>query len=211
MIIYLKENMMPYDVPNSITLGFSKSNHQSNVDGLSYGIVNETVSYSIQAKTLYPWTDWIPQDVYMEYVVPYAVLNEPRTDYRPLFFNALKESLKHSGNNNTQSTQDQIKEVVKLINTDLWALMGRDLKPIVFQASQTRKSLIVLLVSSLRSNTHNTLRSSKNLRPPLCYCVRIFKLYRLGNNVGISAAISRYSCTHGWYTSLVWRSKQRRS
>ncbi len=170
MIQYLARNIPPYDVPNIATLGF-QSNGQSKVDGLSDGIVNQTVFYSIQAKTLYPWTDSIPQDVYFEYVTPYSVTNEPRTDHRPLFFNALKDALKQyereAIRNSTHSEQDQIKEVVQLINTRLWALMGRDSKPIVFKASQTPRiydplsviaygyssctGLAIMLLSALRS------------------------------------------------------------
>jgi len=170
MMQYLARHIMPYDVPNIASLGF-QSNGQPKPDGMSDGIVDQTVYYSIQAKTLYPWTDSIPQDVYFEYVVPYAVTNEPRTNHRPLLFNALKDSLKQyeraAIGNSTQSTQDQIKEVVKLINTELWALMGRDSKPIVFKASQTPRiydplsviaygyssctGLAIMLVSALRS------------------------------------------------------------
>jgi len=170
MIQYLAKNIPPYDVPNIATLGF-QSNGQSKVDGLSDGIVNQTVFYSIQAKTLYPWTDSIPQDVYFEYVTPYSVTNEPRTDHRPLLFDALKDTLKQyeraAIGNSTHSEQDQIKEVVQLINTRLWALMGRDSKPIVFKASQTPRiydplsviaygyssctGLAIMLVSALRS------------------------------------------------------------
>lgn len=140
MVHYLTENMMPYDGPNSRTLGFSKSKHQSNVDGLSDSLVNETVYYSIQAKELYPWTDSIPEDLYLEYVVPFAVVNEPRTFSRPLLFNALKDSLEQyerHNSNNTQSAEEQIKDVVKLVNTKVWSIMGHDSKPIVFKASQT--------------------------------------------------------------------------
>ncbi len=159
-------------MPNIATLGFQNSGQQSKVDGLSDGIVNQTVFYSIQAMTLYPWTDSIPQDVYFEYVIPYSVTNEPRTDHRPLFFDALKETLKQYDRsaigNSTHSTQEQIKEVVQLINTRLWALMARDsTKPIVFKASQTPRiydplsviaygyssctGLAIMLVSALRS------------------------------------------------------------
>ena len=115
MINYLETNIMPYDVSNRAALGF-ESNGQSKVDGLSDGIVSQTVFYSIQAKTLYPWTDSIPQDLYFEYVTPYCVTNEPRTGHRPLLFNALKDSLKQFERqvigNSTQSTNDQIKEAV---------------------------------------------------------------------------------------------------
>lgn len=170
MINYLAENIMPYDIPNKAALGF-QSNGQSKVDGLSDGIVSQTVFYSIQAKTLYPWTDSIPQEFYLEYVTPYCVTNEPRTGHRPLLFNALKDSLNQfertAIGNSTQSTNDQIKEAVQIINTKLWALMGRDSKPIVFKASQTPRiydplsviaygyssctGLAIMLVSALRS------------------------------------------------------------
>lgn len=151
MVIYLAENMMPYDAPNSVTLGLStkSNNRQVKVDGLSDGIVNQTVYYSLQARSLFPWTDDIPEDVYMEYVVPFGIVNEPRVDYRSLFFDTLKDSLKHyerSEGNSTKSTQDQIKDVVKLINTHLWSLMGRDSKPIVFKASQTPRIIDPLSV-----------------------------------------------------------------
>jgi hypothetical protein len=111
------------------------------VDGLSDSLVNETVYYSVQAKELYPWTDSIPEELYLEYVVPFAVVNEPRTFSRFLLFNGLKDSLEQyerRNNNTTQSAEEQIKDVVKLVNTKIWSLMGRDSKePIVFKASQT--------------------------------------------------------------------------
>ena len=171
MIQYLEQNMMPYDGPNRATLGFLNKD-QIKVDGLSDGIVNQTVYYSIQAMSLYPWTDSIPQDMYFEYVVPFAVVNEPRTDYRSLFSNALRDNLKQyersAAKNATQPVQDQIKDVVKLINTRLWATFGRNAsQPIVFKASQTPRiydplsviaygyssctGLAITLVSALRS------------------------------------------------------------
>ena len=205
MTEYLWENVMPYDVPNARTLGFdpdaimasyeddsierNNNGHpfitsramqlKTTVDGLSDGILNQTLFYSLQAKTLYPWTDYIPRSIYMEYVVPYAVVNEPRSDHRSLLFHALKETLKNyeRPNNNhikmthrrqdQTSSQTQIKEAVKLINTRLWSILGRDSKPIVFQAGLTPRiydplsviayghssctGLAILLIAALRS------------------------------------------------------------
>ncbi|KAL7549613.1 hypothetical protein ACHAWF_012884 [Thalassiosira exigua] len=196
MTRYLWDNIMPYDQPIASTLGFDRralehdvpttvddvgGNHESvsrvleersAVDGLSNGIVNQTLFYSLKAKELYPWTDAIPRSVYLEYVVPYAVVNEPRTDHRTLLFDALKDTLKKyerkpDGQEKAQNPESQIKEVVKLINTRLWSLVGRTDKPIAFEAGQTPliydplsviayghsscTGLAVLLVSALRS------------------------------------------------------------
>ena len=216
---YLWQNIMPYDVPNAITLGFdvsaltgfdhadtgdaaevelNKESHgirstsrfmqqqlqdQPTVDGLADGILNQTLYYSMLSKILYPWTDAIPHAIYLEYVVPFAVVNEPRTDYRSLLFDALRENLREferpaimSGRNHNQvqvqtsydETQNQIKKMVKLINTRLWSIMGRDAsKPIKFQAGLTPRiydplsviayghssctGLAVLLISALRT------------------------------------------------------------
>lgn len=129
------------------------------VDGLSDGILNQTLYYSLQAKMLYPWTDSIPRSIYMEYVVPYAVVNEPRTDHRPLLVEKLRELLKEyerpketndklgarsrsTKQRQQQDTQIQMKQAVKTINTHLWSIFGkRDAdgksQPIVFQKGLT--------------------------------------------------------------------------
>ena len=178
---YLSDNRMPYDVPIAKTLGYisdvgnvreielgegqniqpisrilNEGQHAA-VDGLSDGIVNQTIFYSLQVKAIYPWTDNIPKSIYMEYVVPYAVVNEPRTDHRPLLFHALRDTLKDyerrpNDDSNGDSTvhieqissqpQEQIKAAVKLINTRLWSILGRgsnsnNIKAIAFQAGLT--------------------------------------------------------------------------
>lgn len=156
---------------------------QAKVDGLSNGILNQTLHYSLRAKALYPWTDFIPRSIYMEYVVPYAVVNEPRSDHRPLLFNALRDTMKdyerpkenHGSKQEPVQTQKQttnpqmqIKQVVKLVNSRLWATLGRNSStPIVFQAGLTPRiydplsviayghssctGLAILLIAALRS------------------------------------------------------------
>lgn len=197
---YLWINIMPYDVPRARTLGFDPEAfaiafdgegdggeggasiarsmlEKGDVDGLSDGVMNQTLHYSLEAKKLYPWTDAIPRSVYLEYVVPYAVVNEPRSDNRPLLFNTLKDVLKDyarpMGSKNVvrleaaENHQMQIKEAVKLINTRLWSIMGKHNQPIVFEAGLTPRiydplsviayghssctGLAILFVSALRS------------------------------------------------------------
>ncbi|KAL7471705.1 hypothetical protein ACHAXS_012006 [Conticribra weissflogii] len=200
MMLYLWQNIMAYDVPNAITLGYdvdalasyvfasknddddgngehagldggnsfairatSRASSQSppnrpTVDGLSDGILNQTLYYSLLSKSLYPWTDAVPKSIYMEYVVPYAVVNEPRTDYRSLLFDALRDLLSEyerplAANQSLDAderpkpsrnlysyaqTQTQIKRVVKAINTRLWSILARrSSQPIRFQAGLT--------------------------------------------------------------------------
>lgn len=197
---YLWDNVMPYDIPRAISLGFSPPERRSSgdsseekhmiaieeqrklqssqtkpcVDGLSDGILNQTLHYSLLAKSLYPWADALPKEIFMEYVLPYAVANEPRTDYRQLLFDTLRETLKdwELTPNEMQTIshnemQAAIKQVVKLINTRLWALLGKPNKPIVFNAGLTPRiydplsviayghssctGLAVLLIAALRS------------------------------------------------------------
>jgi len=178
---------MIYDKSREQSLGYTVNKYQINdindehaavsraliekdIDGLRDGVLNDAILFSIKAKTLYPWTDHIPKDVYLEYVTPYAVVNEPRTNHRALLFNVLQDMMKkyeRSNQDNKQSPQEQIKEVVKLINTRLWSTLGRQDKPIVFKAGLTPKiydplsvvaygyssctGLAITLISALRS------------------------------------------------------------
>jgi hypothetical protein len=148
-------------------------------DGLSDGILNSTIHYSLLAKDTYPWTDIVPRSIYMEYVVPYAVVNEPRVDHRPLLFDKLRDPLRkyeRSPQDDAKKTKASniadMKEAVKLINTHLWSLLGkRDRggysQPIIFQAGETPRiydplsvvayghssctGLAVLLIAALRA------------------------------------------------------------
>jgi len=157
---YLYENIMIYDKSREQSLGYTVNKYQKikdeeqsaavsralsekDIDGLSDGVLNDAILFSIKAKTLYPWTDHIPKDVYLEYVTLYAVVNEPQTNHRALLFNAIEDMMKKYERSNQdqqqQSPQEQMKEVVKLINTRLWSTLGRPDKPIVFKAGLTPK------------------------------------------------------------------------
>lgn len=206
---YLSENMMPYDIPIARTLGFPPAlstgaspiigttrslassrvaldsfpvvdpTPAAKVDGLSDGILNSTIYFSLLAKELYPWTDLIPKSIYMEYVVPYAVVNEPRVDHRPLIFHKLRDPLqKYERSPDDTATKTHVllvgdmQEAVQVINTRLWSLLGKrdrggHSQPIIFQAGQTPRiydplsvvayghssctGLSILLISALRA------------------------------------------------------------
>ena len=136
MTEYLWKNIQPYDIPRAQTLGFRENSvarvsspdwpravgsdaalqtdagpkEQPCVDGLADGILNQTLHYAIQAKLKYPWSDRIPKDIYLEYVLPFSVVNEPRTDHRTLLSDTdgspkgLRESRCHRENEPREST-----------------------------------------------------------------------------------------------------------
>ncbi|KAL3774625.1 hypothetical protein ACHAWO_001996 [Cyclotella atomus] len=195
MTAYLWNNVMVYDIPRAISLGFSPSANSASdtnviaveeqrklqslqtqpcIDGLSDGILNQTLHYSLLAKSIYPWADALPKDVFMEYVVPFAVANEPRTDYRQLLFDSLRDSLKEWERSldanqimSGEEVQTSMKQAVKVINTRLWSILGKPNKPIVFNAGLTPRiydplsviayghssctGLAILLIAALRS------------------------------------------------------------
>lgn len=191
MTNYLWQNMQPCDMANAKTLGFHNEDTAWNgssvsetdgaptreatqpcVDGLSDGILKQTLHFSIQAKILYPWTDHVPRKIYLEYVLPYCVVNEPRTDHRTLLFEKLedipKDFMRKDGvDMHLQGARASIKAAVEIINTDLWSVLGRKGKPISFKAGLTPRiydplsviaygyssctGLAILLISALRS------------------------------------------------------------
>eukprot|EP00536_Pseudo-nitzschia_multiseries_P010115 jgi/Psemu1/307021/fgenesh1_kg.298_\ len=150
---YLRNNIMPFDEPFSETMGFPPAEDHIDADGLGNGLVQPTVSLALDAKVLYKWTDDLPLDIFLEYVLNYANLNEARTNWRPLLVNALKfnESDLYQGSLTTSTTtatgavgSESVREstlnitsVTTWVNTNLWTLVGREGKPIYFKSSQT--------------------------------------------------------------------------
>lgn len=121
---------MPFDKPNMETLGFV-SDEDVDVDGLDSGLVGPTVKLALDAKVQYPWTDALPQDIFYEYVLNYANVNEARSNWRPLLHGVVEPML-------NESSATTIPEAVRVINTKLWkALARRDDECIVFQSGQT--------------------------------------------------------------------------
>ncbi|CAJ1930929.1 unnamed protein product [Cylindrotheca closterium] len=129
---YLQDTIMPFDVPFFETLGFGS--HDDDVDGLGNGIATVSVKLALDAKAIYPWTDSLPKEIFYNYVLNYANLNEARTNWRPLLIDAMnftESPLWKSGNANLSS-------VVTWVNTHLWTQLSRDgSSPIYFKSGQT--------------------------------------------------------------------------
>jgi len=139
---YLLDNVMAFDVPFSETMGFpTSSEEEEEVDGLDNGMVGPTIRLALESKILYPWTDFLPKAIFLEYVLNYGNLNEARTNWRPL----LVESLQFNAStvvgtttaNDTTSTSTIVSSVVTWVNTHLWSRLGRHERSIYFKSSQT--------------------------------------------------------------------------
>lgn len=78
---------------------------------------------ALAARKSRSWSRAVPWDVFLNNVLPYANLDEPRDDWRILFSQALSGLVKDA----KSST-----EAAQILNRDVWSLWG-----IVFKADQT--------------------------------------------------------------------------
>jgi hypothetical protein len=64
--------------------------HQPEADaaGLSEAVLSNGVRLALQARNATPWARAVPWEVFLNDVLPYAVLNEARENWRPLFHHA---------------------------------------------------------------------------------------------------------------------------
>lgn len=131
-IQYLQENLMAFDIPFRETMGFPDGNIPS-VDGLNNGMIGHTVQLALEAKLSYSWTDALPKQIFFEYVLNYANLNEARTNWRPL----LVDALKFNESDIWVSGEANLTSVVSWVNKHLWTVLGRNGSPIYFKSSQT--------------------------------------------------------------------------
>ena len=139
MIKYLYNNLMPFDSINANSLGFPADMCDSCnelPDGLSEGILEPSINISIYAKQNYPWTSNISKEMYYEYVVNFANVNEARTNWRPIFHEMIQSIIKPFLSSEASVST---KEVIKLLNDKIWdvAATYSNTETITFQHGQT--------------------------------------------------------------------------
>ncbi|KAJ1446222.1 hypothetical protein M885DRAFT_547317 [Pelagophyceae sp. CCMP2097] len=137
---YLLANAPPWDLANAATLFGA----EGGVDGLDDGVAAVGIHMALAAKNAYPWAAAVPKDAFLEYVVPYASANEPRTNWRPLLAKALGPAL-----NDLAAINATLDDVAKALNgygaaeASLWDAFGTPIKfvsgrtPLVFDAVST--------------------------------------------------------------------------
>ena len=132
-VAFLRSNAPPVDILNEISL-FGQPGAGDNA-----GIASLGANLSLTAKMDLPWAVAVPQDVFNDYVLPYASVNEARTNWRQLLFSALMP-LVCLPNSTTVNASLTIDDVAALVNgyavpeQSVWTLFGRK---VVFKSSQT--------------------------------------------------------------------------
>ena len=124
---FLRANMFKFDEPNAATL----------FDG---GIVEPTVKLALEARAKFGWAGKVPRDIFESAVLPYASVNEARTDWRQLLWDLLVGGALGPQPWVTALPADSKIEAVALaVNAHVWAdlgaLTGR--KAVVFKSEQT--------------------------------------------------------------------------
>ena len=87
----------------------------SDRDTLSAAFLMENLELALQARTEFPWAREVPEDVFLNDVLPYAVFDEPRDPWRADFHARARELVKdaHSA---TEAAQILNRDLFKLVN-----------------------------------------------------------------------------------------------
>lgn len=94
---------------------------------LSYGYIEENIGLALKARKQHDWASSVPWEIFLNDVLPYAILNEPRDSLRKSFHKIFTPWLLNTST---------ITEAALLLNKDLWKVWG-----IHFKANQTPEIL----------------------------------------------------------------------
>lgn len=114
---FLKSNLPPWDV--------------GNLETFEEGILRPTINISVMARDRFPWAESIPKDIWLNYVLPYANVNEPRTPWRTLLAKKMGPLVQNPG-----FEAGSITEVAEILNRELWSVLRPD-GEITFKSEMT--------------------------------------------------------------------------
>jgi len=129
-VTWLKGNLPSFDAIQEVTL----FGEPGGVDGLDAGVASLGANLSLQTRATYTWASSVPKDIWQDYVLPYALVNEPRTNWRPLLAATLGPLVERYG-------AASIDDVASIVNgytnasDSLWTVFTPG--KIVFKSSQT--------------------------------------------------------------------------
>lgn len=117
---FMHANIFPWDAANEATL-------------FEGGLVGPMVNLSLSARQRFGWAARVPRAIWQDAVLPYALVNEARTDWRSLLWKELIPVVETLGNSST------LAEVATLVNLKMWAALGKfsGTEKVVFRSEQT--------------------------------------------------------------------------
>jgi hypothetical protein len=115
---FLNDNMPSWDVYNKAEL--------------DEGILPLTLNISLLVRDIYSWAETVPKNIWKNYVLPYANVNEARENWRPL----LHEKLSRLVVNDTFHANGTA-QAVAVLNDQLWSELRKPQTGIYFKSDQT--------------------------------------------------------------------------
>ena len=122
---FLQQNMPNFDKPNNATL----------FDG---GIIIPTVNISLKARQKYIWAGNVPMDLFFDFVLPYASVNEARTNWRQLLWDQLTPEIDNYEFSKDLDEYSILEVIARFVNSKIWHLLAPKNTDIInFKSSQT--------------------------------------------------------------------------
>lgn len=90
---------------------------QHDLDTLSVTLLAENVKYAYKARTTFPWTKDLPEDIFLNEVLPYVTMDETRENWRKEFYDMLYPLVKNKQTIN-QAIDTVNKALIKLVNVE---------------------------------------------------------------------------------------------
>jgi Transglutaminase-like superfamily len=160
---FLRHHIMSFDAPFLQTMGFhdeyyynyyntnddnnnnndNNTNTDPNIDGLLNGLIGPVIDIAYRMKQRFLYTDIISKEIFLEYVINYANVNESRNNIRTVLYEQLIEPLFFMNHTTTNTTNIDytMADVVRIINTNMWRMLapshGNNENCIYFKSSQT--------------------------------------------------------------------------
>jgi len=120
---FLKKYMPEFDKPNEGTL-------------FEGGIVIPTVNISLMARQKYPFAANVSIDLFFDYVLPYASVNEARTNWRQLLWDNLTPEIDQLQID--YNDPNILKYIAIFLHSNIWKILApKNSDSIVFKSSQT--------------------------------------------------------------------------
>jgi predicted esterase len=120
---------------------------------LSAGFLSENLDLAIKARNTFPWAKDVPEDIFLNDVLPYAVFDEPRDPWRAEFLEKAT-SLVKDAKTATEAAQILNRDFFKLINTHYNTKRERtnqSPKESMAQGAATCTGLSIILVDVCRA------------------------------------------------------------
>eukprot|EP00588_Corethron_pennatum_P023668 CAMPEP_0194316260 /NCGR_PEP_ID=MMETSP0171-20130528/13075_1 /TAXON_ID=218684 /ORGANISM="Corethron pennatum, Strain L29A3" /LENGTH=373 /DNA_ID=CAMNT_0039072443 /DNA_START=26 /DNA_END=1147 /DNA_ORIENTATION=- len=98
-------------------------------DGLSDGIAGQTVTLALESLK-YPWTLHLTKELFLEYVLPFAVVNEARSNWRQYLVSKLEPLISPLNDQSlgpdatVRESAEKVTEVIHTVNKGLWDAVG---------------------------------------------------------------------------------------